>query len=29
VTEGIKRRARKLDGRYEDTVFMALLGEGL
>jgi ribosomal protein S18 acetylase RimI-like enzyme len=29
VTEGIKRRARKLDGQYEDTVFMALLGEGL
>jgi RimJ/RimL family protein N-acetyltransferase len=27
VTEGIKRRARKLDGRYEDHVFMALLGE--
>src|SRR5712691_1457397 len=29
VTEGIKRRARKLDGQYEDNVFMALLGEGL
>jgi ribosomal protein S18 acetylase RimI-like enzyme len=29
VTEGIKRRARKLDRRYEDNVFMALLGEGL
>jgi RimJ/RimL family protein N-acetyltransferase len=27
VTEGIKRRARKLDGQYEDNVFMALLGE--
>jgi ribosomal protein S18 acetylase RimI-like enzyme len=26
VTEGIKRRARKLDGKYEDNVFMALLG---
>jgi ribosomal protein S18 acetylase RimI-like enzyme len=26
VTEGIKRRARKLDGRYDDNVFMALLG---
>ena len=29
VIEGIKRRARKLDGQYEDNVFMALLGEGL
>jgi RimJ/RimL family protein N-acetyltransferase len=29
ATEGIKRRARKLDGQYEDHVFMALLGEGL
>jgi ribosomal protein S18 acetylase RimI-like enzyme len=29
ATEGIKRRARKLDGQYEDNVFMALLGEGL
>jgi ribosomal protein S18 acetylase RimI-like enzyme len=27
VTEGVKRRARKLDGQYEDNVFMALLGE--
>ena len=27
ATEGIKRRARKLDGQYEDHVFMALLGE--
>jgi ribosomal protein S18 acetylase RimI-like enzyme len=27
VTEGIKRRARKLNGQYEDNVFMALLGE--
>jgi ribosomal protein S18 acetylase RimI-like enzyme len=27
ATEGIKRRARKLDGQYEDNVFMALLGE--
>jgi RimJ/RimL family protein N-acetyltransferase len=25
VTEGIKRNARKLDGVYEDNVFMALL----
>jgi len=25
LTEGIKRSARKLDGRYEDNVFMALL----
>jgi len=24
VTEGIKRRARKLDGAYDDNVFMAL-----
>jgi ribosomal protein S18 acetylase RimI-like enzyme len=24
VTEGIKRRARKLDGEYDDNVFMAL-----
>jgi ribosomal protein S18 acetylase RimI-like enzyme len=29
VTEGVKRRARKLDGQYEDNVFMALLGESL
>lgn len=28
VTEGIKRRARKLDGRYDDNVFMALLADG-
>lgn len=28
VTEGIKRQARKLDGQYDDNVFMALLGEG-
>jgi ribosomal protein S18 acetylase RimI-like enzyme len=27
ATEGIKRRARKLDGKYEDNVLMALLGE--
>jgi len=27
ATEGIKRQARKLDGQYEDNVFMALLGE--
>ncbi len=27
ATEGFKRRARKLDGQYEDNVFMALLGE--
>jgi RimJ/RimL family protein N-acetyltransferase len=25
VREGVKRRARKLDGHYEDNVFMALL----
>ena len=29
VTEGIKRRARKLDGVYDDNVFMALLVEGV
>ena len=29
VTEGIKRRARKLDGLYDDNVFMALLVEGV
>jgi ribosomal protein S18 acetylase RimI-like enzyme len=28
VIEGVKRRARKLDGQYDDNVFMALLGEG-
>jgi len=27
VTEGVRRRARKLDGRYDDNVFMALLRE--
>jgi RimJ/RimL family protein N-acetyltransferase len=27
VTEGVKRRARKLDGRYDDLVLMALLRE--
>ena len=27
TTEGIKRRARKLDGEYDDNVFMALLSE--
>lgn len=27
VTEGIKRRARKLDGEYDDNVFMALFDE--
>lgn len=27
VIEGVKRRARKLDGQYDDNVFMALLGE--
>jgi RimJ/RimL family protein N-acetyltransferase len=27
VTEGVKRRSRKLDGRYDDNVFMALLRE--
>jgi RimJ/RimL family protein N-acetyltransferase len=25
VTEGVKRRARKLDGEYDDNVFMALI----
>jgi len=25
AAEGIKRRARKLDGKYEDNVFMALI----
>jgi RimJ/RimL family protein N-acetyltransferase len=25
--EGVKRQARKLDGRYDDIVLMALLGE--
>lgn len=25
MTEGIKRRARKLDGKYEDNVLMALI----
>ena len=29
VTEGIKRRARKLDGVYDDNVFMARLVEGV
>ena len=28
-TEGIKRRARKLDGEYDDNVFMALLDDEL
>jgi ribosomal protein S18 acetylase RimI-like enzyme len=28
VTEGIKCRARKLDGQYDDNVFMALFQEG-
>jgi len=28
ITEGIKRRARKLDGQYDDNVFMALLDDG-
>ena len=28
TTEGIKRRARKLDGQYDDNVFMALLDDG-
>jgi ribosomal protein S18 acetylase RimI-like enzyme len=28
VTEGVKRRARKLDGQYDDNVFMALVGKG-
>ena len=27
VTEGIKKRARKLDGHYDDNVFMALFVE--
>ena len=27
ITEGIKRRARKLDGQYDDNVFMALFVE--
>ena len=27
ITEGIKRRARKLDGQYDDNVFMALLDD--
>ena len=27
ITEGVKRRARKLDGVYDDNVFMALLDE--
>ena len=27
VTEGVKRRARKLDGEYDDNVMMALLRE--
>jgi ribosomal protein S18 acetylase RimI-like enzyme len=27
VTEGIKRRARKLDGQYEDNVLMALIDD--
>jgi RimJ/RimL family protein N-acetyltransferase len=26
-TEGVKRRARKLDGRYDDNVFMALVAD--
>jgi RimJ/RimL family protein N-acetyltransferase len=25
VTEGVKRRARKLDGQYDDNVLMALM----
>jgi RimJ/RimL family protein N-acetyltransferase len=25
VIEGVKRHARKLDGRYDDNVFMALV----
>ena len=29
VREGVKRRARKLDGQYEDNVPMALLGDPL
>jgi ribosomal protein S18 acetylase RimI-like enzyme len=28
VTEGTKRRARKLDGRYDDNVLMALIADG-
>ena len=28
VTEGVKRRARKLDGEYDDSVMMALFPEG-
>ena len=28
VTEGVKRRARKLDGQYDDNVVMALFDEG-
>jgi ribosomal protein S18 acetylase RimI-like enzyme len=27
ATEGVKRKARKLDGRYEDNVLMALVGD--
>jgi RimJ/RimL family protein N-acetyltransferase len=27
ITEGIKRRARKLEGQYDDNVFMALLDD--
>jgi ribosomal protein S18 acetylase RimI-like enzyme len=27
VTEGTKRRARKLDGEYDDNVVMALFGD--
>ena len=27
VSEGIKRKARKLDGRYEDNIQMALIGD--
>jgi hypothetical protein len=26
VTEGVRRRARKLDGQYDDNVVMALIG---
>ena len=29
VREGVKRRARKLDGAYDDVVLMALLTEGV
>jgi ribosomal protein S18 acetylase RimI-like enzyme len=29
ITEGIKHRARRLDGQYDDNVFMALFVEGL